>query len=508
MIKRISKALKSKATVVSAKYIRRLRNPEKYKSLEFFCDYLKDENIRLNKEGEANKKKIITELCTLDSVAGYESFHFPKGCACLVATEKDGVAAIKRGAVILITQKEFKNLPCLICDNTLAVFAKWCKYYRDLQKRVSVVAVSGSIGKTTVKNMIADVLKMKYETTYTHDNWNTRMSVGFAVQHIPNHAERMIQEIHEGNPNETQYISEMLHPDVFVMTPIDKSHMSRFGSENAIVEEVCSISRYMSEKGTVIVNADEFDQFDLLNNRKIITVSTKSRNADFSASNIVVKTDGLEFSVYVKQQEKTYQVLLKNIYAPHNVDCAMYAFALGFIDGLEPEKIIQGLSNYRTDGVRQNIIRTNDDILLYADCFNAIGRSMKSAIDACDLIPVKGKRVAVLGNIEEAGEMSEEMHKEVVGYVNDSKFDVLMSYGEKMNAASNSAEVRESLVIKTYDQLDLLAKAILNSVKGGDLVLFKGSHSCNLDKCILKCWPYLEDIVVPKDNWITNCLFY
>lgn len=104
--------------------------------------------------------------------------------------------------------------------------------------------------------------------------------------------------------------------------------------------------------------------------------------------------------------------------------------------------------------------------------------------------------------------MSVEMHKEVIGYVNASKFDELMSYGEKMNAASNSVEVRGSLVIKSYNQLDLLAKSILNSVKSGDLVLFKGSHSCNLDKCILKCWPYLEDIIVPKDNWITNSLFY
>lgn len=508
MIQRIYSALKNKLIVVSAKYVRRLRNPEKYKSLEFFCDYLKDESVFLNYQGAANKKKIITEVCTLDSVAGYESFHFPKGCACLVSTEKDAYEAVKRGAVILITRREVENQPCLICDNPLAVYARWCKYYRDLHNKVSVIAVSGSIGKTTVKNMIADVCSIKYKTSYTRDNWNTRMSVGFAVQHIPNHAERMIQEIHEGNPKETQYISEMLRPDVFVITPIDNSHMSRFGSKNAIVEEVCSITRYLSEKGTVIVNADEFDRFDLLNNRKIVTVSTKNEAADFLARDIVVKKDGLEFSIRVKHQEKVYPVFLKNVFAPHNADCALYAFALGFIDGIDPEMIIQGLSHYRTDGVRQNVIRTKDNILIYADCFNAIGRSMKSAIGACDLIPVEGRKVAVLGNIEEAGEMSVEMHNEVIGYINDSTFDELMTYGEKMNEAAKSTEVRESLKIRSYSQLDILAKAIQCSAKSGDLVLFKGSHSCNLDSCIIKCWPYLKDIVSPKDNWITNSLFY
>ena len=506
-------AFKNRLLIVSARCLRRMRNPEKYKTLSFFCNYLKEENVRLNACGMANYNRVIHEVCTLDSSAGYESFYFPSRCACLISSYEDGIAAVKKGALILISREDFPDLPCMIADDILSVFAKWCGYYRDLQRKVSIIAVSGSIGKTTVKNMMGEVMKTKYITSYTQSNYNTRMSVGFSVQHIPDNAEIMVQEIHEGNPFETKYISKMLRPDIFVVTPIDKSHISRFASAEAIVEEVCSIVEYMPSDGRIVINIDEFRRFDLLYGRKCITVSTKNPDADFFADEITRTQDGLIFTVHVKQSGTGVCVKLNNIFALHNVECALYAFAAAYIVGVDPQNIVNGLNNYKTQGVRQNIFRTYSGVLVYADCFNAAGKSMKSAIETAGTIPVTGRRIAVLGNVEEAGEESVSLHREIVGYVKNSCFDILYTIGDKMNDAVAGLDDNDELLIKTFNSLKDLSDAIRSTAKAGDLVLFKASHAIQLAHCIKSIWPReYKDFVQGEDknggDWIKKSVFY
>ena len=142
----------------------------------------------------------------------------------------------------------------------------------------------------------------------------------------------------------------------------------------------------------------------------------------------------------------------------------------------------------------------------------AVLKSMKSAIDACDIIPVKGKRIAVLGDIEEVGEMSEAMHKEIIEYVNASNFNQLMLVGEKMKKALSASSVRDSLEVSWDASIKELAKRVKEKSNTGDFVLFKASHSGNLDKCIVKIWPEFRDkcIISKKayETWVTKCLFY
>jgi UDP-N-acetylmuramoyl-tripeptide--D-alanyl-D-alanine ligase len=136
---------------------------------------------------------------------------------------------------------------------------------------------------------------------------------------------------------------------------------------------------------------------------------------------------------------------------------------------------------------------------------------MKSAISASDLIPVDGTRIAVLGDIEDVGEISPEMHQEVIKAVDDSKFNVLLTIGEKMRRATSEVACRSSLSIKNFDNLDDLAAAVKLAVKPGDLVLFKASHASHLEKCVLKVWPqYTKDFGVFSGlfhKWRDSSLF-
>ena len=512
MVKRLLRHVGSETILSGSKLVRRIISPQKYKTIDFICDYLGSE-VEMNDSAKVIRNKVITHLCTSHSQ------YFPKDCACLIYSNPvyniDNLdwkadSAIQKGAAVLITSKSYKDYPCIISKNPLETWAKLCRYYRDLQKRVRITAVIGSIGKTTTKNMVGEVYRTAYRTTWDRRNLNTLTSSGFAAQHIPHWAQMMVQEVHEGEINETQYISQVLHPDVAIITAIDRSHYQFFGSEEKIIAEVCSIVRHMPPQGIVVVNMDEFTHFDLLEGRKAVTVSANNAKADFFADKIMVDECGLHFTVVVGATNGRYEVLLNNIYAPHNAVNALYAFAAGYCEGIEPMKIVKGLSNFRTRGVRQNVMTTKDGVLVYADCYNAVPRSMKSAMDACDLIPVKGKRIAVLGDVEEGGELSDKMHQEILGYVNDSLFDNLLYIGDKMGKAVASCEgIKETLSVNGCKSIDDLADAVKGLVQRDDLILFKASHASHLESCIKKVWPYLsKKLSETSGNWVKTVLPY
>ncbi len=479
---------------------KRLLHPEKYKSVGFFCDYLGDE-ITINDSIKTIRRKIVTSICTL------QSDRPPKDNVCLVYInpvygindmQQYAARAMRRGALVLITDRCYSDYPCIVSKDPIKTYALLCKYFRDLQPKVRITAVTGSIGKTTTKNMIAEVYKTSYKTLYTEENNNTKTTVGFAVQHLPDWAEIMVQEVHEGEPNETQWLSLMLHPEVAVITSIDNSHYQFFGSADKIIEECCAVTKYMSETGIVIVNKDEFSRFDLLNGRRIITISLEDESADVYAGNIELDNDGLTFIVRVKDNKARTRVRLNKIFAKHNVISALYAFAAGYCQGVSIENIVQGLSNYRTSGIRQNIIKTSDGVTLYVDCYNAVAKSMKSAIEACDSIPVSGKRIAVLGDIAEVGDLSESMHEDVISFINKSKFDILLVIGDKMKKAARAMSNCNSLRTECFDSLAMVSDRLRAVVASGDLVLFKASNASNLKDCVLRVWPETEPCVNNK----------
>lgn len=496
-------------------YIRRKRSPEKYKSLDFLCKYLGND-IQLNDKAKDLRNMVVSQVCTSFS------WYFPKNSICLVYInpvyteaykncERYADQAIKKGAAVLLSNKSFDNYPCIVSNNPFETYARLCRYYRDLSS-VSVTVVSGSIGKTTIKNMIGEVYKMKYRTHYTSSNLNTKTVIGFAAQHIPHWAERLLQEVHEGEPDETKYSSEILHPSLFVVTPIDKSHYVYFGDEEKMIREVCSITEYMTDEGVVIVNIDDFYRFDLLNGKKIITISLDKNEADYRATSVVLDHDGLHFSIIEKQTGNIYGVRLHNMFALHNVLCALYAFAAGRYENIAPKEIVIGLSRFKPSGVRQNLLKTDDGILVYADCYNAVGRSMKSAIETVSAFPVKGKRYAVLGDIEEGGEISEMMHVEIMRYMNSSKFDVLYTIGDKMEKAISAVKIRQTLKYRHYHDVNSLVDTLKRQIKSGDIVLFKASHASNLSDCILRVWPqFAKEVNINREEakrWKRNSLFY
>lgn len=452
-------------------------------------------NYKVSESAKPNMNKKVQSVCTVNE-------YFEKNSICVEmywTNDEDLRWAVNNGASVLITKRQIDDLPCIIVENPLDVYAKMCLYFRELHKNVSTTIVIGSIGKTTTKRMIESVYEQQYNTFTNPTNRNLLCHTGYDVQHIPSKVEKTIQEVSEDTPGYAQYSSIACKPKIVVITSIDKSHFEAYGSQDAIAREICSVTKGMEKDGTVIINKDNFKYYELIKTHKCCTVSTTDKTADIYSENIEITNDGLIFDI-IDGNSTFAKIKLNNIYAKHNVLIALYAYAAGKIEGVNVSNIIKGIENYKQLGFRQNIFRTSNNVLIYADCYNAVAKSMIAAINSAEIIPLENnannKRIAVLGDVEEAGELSNSMHEEIIRCVNGSNFSHLIITGSKLITAYKSVATREDLTVILCDNRIKAINELRNLVpNSGDLVLFKSSHSGHLEEVMLSVFPETRSLI-------------
>lgn len=448
-------------------------------AVELLCVAGVDDSLFTDEVKKVLKRK-VSQVCRAGS-------RFSKDCIC-VQFDEDGNDvmrwAAQHGALLLVTRSQIDNLPCVVCENPEGVYAKMCRCFKNKSK-TETIAVVGSIGKTTTKRMIGAVCSAQYNTFCDPENENQLDCVGYISQHIPPKTQILVQEVSEDYAGSVENISNVISPKIAVITAIDKSHIEQYSSEEDVVKEICSITSDMPDDGTVILNIDEDNIKNLSLDKRVVTVSAKNDNADYYAKNISIKSDGIEFEITDKKANLTYPVKLKYVYAKHNVISALYAFAAGVESGVSYDNIIKGLLEYRTAGIRQNIY-TADGIYIYADCYNAVARSVRSAIEGAGHIPVSGRKIAVLGDVEEAGEFSEDTHRDIISAMAQSQFDMLFVYGDKLEAALKSFDndIENKLKVFCMKNKSDISAYLKKELMPGDLILFKASRKSALEDII------------------------
>lgn len=470
-------------------YVRRVLHPKKYVSLRVLCDYVGLGTENFSDSVKAVLDKTVWQMCV-------EGLPSPHNGVWYVWTQRGADFAMSKKPLVLISQKQYADYPCIVVDNPLEIYTRMCHFYRRMNKRVVATVVTGSIGKTTTSEMLASVY-LKYTKTYfSWDNDNDFQDISYKVQHIPTHWKRMVQEVGEDTPNVTQWNSLMVYPSAAVITKIDNSHFEAFGSFDNIVTETCEVVKGLQPNAPVFVTKGEFQWYDRLEGHPVITVSDSDSTADYYAKDIKVTQSGLSFVAVDNVKHTEHSVKLTNIYARHNALAALRAFAVGCHEGIPYNKIVAGLESYRTRNIRQNVVWTNDGVCLYVDCYNAIASSVKSSVEAAEQIPIAGRRIAVLGDIEECGEMADAQHTECVEIINQSTFDALIAVGEKMSAAMERYPNRDNLTIFACKDRHEATRCLKNYVKSGDQVLFKSSHSGHLSDIAKSIWPETSDILM------------
>ncbi len=373
----------------------------------------------------------------------------------------------------------------LVEDTELAI-GKLAAAYAD-SIRHETVAVTGSVGKTTTKEMIAAVLEEKFNLHKTKANHNSTLGMPMSLLEMTDENDASVLEMGMSGFGEISYMSKIGKPDIACITTIGTSHMEVLGSRENICRAKLEILDGLSPTGTLILNGDE-PLLSTVRGGKYVYVSVDNADSDLHAVNIRYGDGETVFDVERKTGETMQDLFIPAIGKPF-VYGALFGVAVGLALGMTEEKIAYGLGNFRNAAMRQNISECGG-ITIIEDCYNASPESMRAAADILRTVSEQrdgARRVALLGDMKELGESSPELHKNVGKYFALSGLDVLVTAGElAVDIARGAMDVGMDNVISfaNSENRAIIADAVHEVLHKGDILLVKASRAIGAEKTL------------------------
>ena len=388
-------------------------------------------------------------------------------------------------------KKSGKPFSAVIVDDTITAIGSLAAEYRSHSK-AKVVAITGSVGKTTTKEFIYAVSSAAFRTHKTQGNYNNELGLPLTIFGIEPEHQVVVLEIGMSNLGEIEYMTKIARPDIAVITNIGTSHLASLGTRENICRAKMEIRLGLGEDGILLLNADEpllFDQYDQLE-KKPKMMSIYNRAGDFRAVNIRQKIDGIVYDLIYSSKAVT-NVEIPTI-GKHNVYNSLAAYSVGVLLGMTDDQIRRGLKSFVGADKRQNIYEVNG-ITVIDDCYNASPESMRAAIDVLVSMAAKRKArpAALLGDMLELGEYSRLMHDQLGQYAAQMQVQKLFCYGPTADIVAEAAikkGIRADNVFVCLDTRDAqgMADMILQTLMPGDILLVKASRGIAAER-IIEC---------------------
>ena len=389
--------------------------------------------------------------------------------------------AVDAGAVGCVVSKEVKaDTNLILVEDTTKALGQIAKYHKE-RFGVPFVGVTGSVGKTTTKDMISCALSAKFNVLKTQKNFNNHIGLPLTLLRLRDEHEIGVVEMGMSGFGEIDYLASLAKPDVAVFTNIGLSHVEKLGSRENILKAKSEILDHLSADGIVVYCADD----DLLvtlkgkTGHKYISYGIENKDADYIATNITADEISTKFDV--SENGKTYRVQIP-ILGEHNIKNALAAFIVARHFGAEPEAVIEALKEFVPGKMRQNILHANG-ITVINDCYNASPSSAEAGLKI--LNQLNGERkIAVLGDMLEMGDLSDYAHRLVGKYVVDFGADFLVTVGTKSGAIAEGA-IENGFAPENAANFETNAQAIEfldKFIQKGDIVLVKASRSMKLEE--------------------------
>lgn len=374
-------------------------------------------------------------------------------------------------------------------DGIRDLYIKALHHIRSIHK-AKIIGVTGSIGKTSTKEMIESVLRHHYKRPMVSEgNNNSFYAIGRNIQSLKRTTNVYLQEVGAASPRVVEFSARQLACNMVVYTNISTPHLDQYGSVENILKDKASLSDFGAEDGLAIINFDEPLLMAYPFRQKKITYSLKNPGAMYFAKDIQPTADGFTFKICSSQGhgpagDGTASETAAQVHAlgEHNVLNAMAAWAVGKALNLPEEEILAGICDYRPSGMRQNLMEACG-FKVFADCYNSNQVAIEGSLKAMDqmLLPEGGRRIAVLGDVLSLGERSEEIHREIGRTIKDHKVDKLICYGNDMRFACEEAAADgvDALFFSDRNRPGMEAE-IRRILCSEDVILFKASHVVNL----------------------------
>ena len=391
--------------------------------------------------------------------------------------------ALEDGAAFVVVNHPVEGLPAektVLCPDSYHAMMVMGANYRS-QYHPKMVGVTGSVGKTTTKQMTYAALSGFGETIKTEGNQNNELGMPRTLMRIGSKTEYAVIEMGMSHAGEIDRLARAARPDVGIITCIGVSHIGNLGSQENICKAKLEICAGLPQGAPLVLNDDDpfLRKAALPGHVHPVWFSLEDEGADVCALSIRQETDGMSF-VLEDQEHGTFVVKIPAM-GRHNVANALAAYCAATRLGCDPKGVIRGLSNFEQTGRRQKVVRSKG-MTVIEDCYNANPDSMKAALAMFREFPAK-RRFALLGDMLELGELSREAHEELGRLAAESRLDCLVTYGEQTmrTAVVAAAKGLKTIHADTYREA---ADALLARMEPGDALLVKASHGMALEKVL------------------------
>ena len=401
--------------------------------------------------------------------------------------------ALQNGAKTVIVQKinfekedleKFNSKNIILVDDTLKALYEIARYKRSLYN-IPVVGVTGSVGKTSTKDIIASVLSKKYKTLKTEGNNNNNIGLPFTILKLKDH-EAAVIEMGMNHFNEISLLTSIAKPTVSVITNIGTSHIGNLGSRENILKAKLEILQGMDKKMLVINNDNDLLHEWYLENKHEVEIKTYGINneSELMAKNIDLEDFGSNFSCVSKQESFGVSVPIGGEHFVYNALCATL---VGKILGLNNEEIKEGIKGFELTKKRMDIDILSNGVKVINDSYNASFESMKASLKYLGEFK-ENRKIAVLGDMFELGEFSKDLHEKVGKEVQKNNIDILFCTGDYAKFIASRAELsgmKKENVYYFKDKEEIVFK-LKELMLPNDVILFKASNAVKLFEIVEK----------------------
>ena len=328
--------------------------------------------------------------------------------------------AFENGAVATFSERDVEGHPYILVDDCLEAFQALASYYLEKQ-RVDVIAVTGSNGKTTTKDMIAAVLSTEYKTYKTQGNYNNEIGLPYTALHMPDDTEKIVLEMGQDHMGDIHLLSELAKPHIGVVTLIGEAHLEFFGSREKIAKGKLQIVDGMDSDGILIAPADSIVDPYLPESQMVIRFGD---GAEIFVKDLQESKDSLTFTTNVIDRPITLPVPGK-----YNATNAMVAAYVGKLLAISDDDIVEALENIELTRNRTEWKKAANGADILSDVYNANPTAMRLILETFSKIPANegGKKIAVLADMKELGEQSVELHRRMIMSLSPETLDTLIS---------------------------------------------------------------------------------
>lgn len=356
---------------------------------------------------------------------------------------------------------------------------------------IPVIAVAGSNGKTTTKDLIGALAAADGLALWSEASFNNDIGVPLTLLKLTSEHKVLVQELGTNHPGELKPLIEMTRPLHGVITSIGREHLEHFGDIDGVLAEEGTLAEMLPPDGILFLNGDDAHADDLArrSKAKVVRIGSGSDH-DWQISNVQLRGDGTRFNV--DGPNERFEELHIRLLGRHQVTNAVLALAVGTELGLSGTLGRRTLAactppKWRLQLWEENGVRVLDD------CYNANADSMTVAIDTLAGMPCSGRRIAVLGDMGELGQHAESAHREIGRLLAARGVDMLLAVGSMAYLYAGDAREAGMRVVSEFDALDDVAVTLQRALRPGDLVLIKASRSAGLEKISAKIRGTLRD---------------